>query len=103
MVWALSHGEVKTFLASQSPESPILRNAEGKSDDEIAAQNKDFKAFDGVTGFKIINKEPVTSDEVILTVYAFGINEAARFKLQRFGNDWKFAGPIKGDRVSVAR
>jgi RNA polymerase sigma factor (sigma-70 family) len=62
MVWALSHGEVKTFLASQSPESPILRNAEGKSDDEIAAQNKDFKAFDGVTGFKIINKEPVSAD-----------------------------------------
>jgi RNA polymerase sigma factor (sigma-70 family) len=103
MVWALSHGEVKTFLASQSPDSPKLKEAQGKSDEEIAAQNKDFKAFDGVTAFKIINREPVSDDEIILTVYAFGINEAARFKMQRFGNDWKFAGPIKGERPSVAR
>jgi len=103
MVWAMSHGQVKSFLASLSPESPVLRESQGKSDDEIAAQNKDFKEFDGVTAFKVINKEPVSNDEVILTVYAFGINESARFKMQRFGNDWKFAGPIKGDRVSVAR
>jgi hypothetical protein len=103
MVWAMSHGEVKTFLASLSPESPTLRESQGKSDDEIAAQNRDFKEFDGVTAFKIINKEPVSSDEVILTVYAFGINESARFKLQRFGNDWKFAGPIKGNPAAAAK
>jgi RNA polymerase sigma factor, sigma-70 family len=100
MVWAMTHGEVRTFLASLSPENAEFRNAQGKSDHEIAEHTKEFE---GVTAFKIINKEPVSDDEAILTIYAFGINESARFKFQRLGSDWKFVGPIKDDQAAAAK
>jgi len=98
MVWAMSHGEVKTFLASLSPDAQDLKDSQGKSEDEIAAK---IKEFGGVTAFKIIDNQPVSADEVILTVYAFGVNEAARFRFQRFGSDWKFAG--KGIHTAAAK
>jgi RNA polymerase sigma factor (sigma-70 family) len=100
MVWAMTHGEVKTFLAGLSPDNEEFKNAQGKSDHEIAEHSKEF---DGVTAFKIINKEPVSDDEAILTVYAFGINESARFKFQRLGSDWKFVGPVKGNPEAVVK
>jgi hypothetical protein len=98
MVWAMSHSDVKTFLASLSPDAPDLRDSQGKSEDEIAAK---IKEFGGVTAFKIIDNQPVSPDEVILTVYAFGVNESARFRFQRFGSDWKFAG--KGIHAAAAK
>jgi RNA polymerase sigma factor (sigma-70 family) len=98
MVWAMSHGDVKTFLASLSPDAPDLKDSQGKSEDEIAVK---IKEFGGVTAFKIIDNQPVSGDEVILTVYAFGVNESARFRFQRFGNDWKFAG--KGIHATAAK
>jgi small-conductance mechanosensitive channel len=98
MVWAMSHGEVKTFLASLSPDAQDLKDSQGKSEDEIAAK---IKEFGGVTAFKIIDNQPVSPEEVILTVYAFGVNESARFRFQRFGSDWKFAG--KGMHAAAAK
>lgn len=98
MVWAMSHGDVKTFLASLSPDAPDLKDSQGKSEDEIAAK---IKEFGGVTAFKIIDNQPVSADEVILTVYAFGVNESARFRFQRLGSDWKFAG--KGIHATAAK
>ena len=52
--------------------------------------------IEGVTAFKIIDKEMVSEDEAIITLYASGIEEAARFRLRREGADWKFDGPVKG-------
>jgi hypothetical protein len=98
MVWAMSHGDVKTFLASMSPDAPDLKDSQGKSEDEIAAK---IKEFGGVTAFKIIDNQSVSPDEAILTDYAFGVNESARFRFQRFGSDWKFAG--KGIHTAAAK
>jgi RNA polymerase sigma factor (sigma-70 family) len=100
MVWAMTHGDTKTFLASLSPGSPVFRDAQEKGDHEMAERNKEI---DGVTAFKVINKESVSDDETILTVYAFGIDHTAKFKFQRDGSDWKFAGPIKGDPTAAAK
>ena len=61
----------------------------------------DFKKFDDLTAFKIIKKEPVSDDEVIITVYGFGKTESAGFRLQRFGSNWKFASPVK-DNPAIA-
>ena len=95
-VWAMSHGDVKTFLSSLSPNAPEFREAQGKTEDEISA--KWAREFDPVTGFRIIDKEAVSNDEVILTVHARGIDDVGKFRVQRVGNDWKLAGPVKGDR-----
>jgi RNA polymerase sigma factor (sigma-70 family) len=99
MVWAMTHGDTKTFLASLSPGSPVFKDAQEKGDHEMAERNKEI---DGVTAFKIINKESVSDNEAVLTVYAFGIDHTAKFKFQRDGSDWKFAGPIKGDPAAAA-
>jgi hypothetical protein len=100
-VWAMSHGDVKTFLASLSPDAPELEKARGKTEDEIAAEWT--REFDRVTGFRIIDKEAVSNDEVILTVHARGIDDLGKFKVRRVGNDWKLAGPVKGDRNAAAK
>jgi RNA polymerase sigma factor (sigma-70 family) len=92
--WAMSQGDAKTLLASLAPETEELKNWQGKSEPEIAAKAK--AEMEKVTGFKIVNKEAISDDEVVLTIYADGIGESARFKLQRIGNEWKFAGPKKG-------
>jgi len=100
-VWAASHGQVKTFLAGLSPDAPEFKDAQGKTEDQIAARWTN--EFDRVSGFRIIGKEPVSNDEVILTIHAQGIDEYGKFKLQRIGSEWKFAGPVKGDRAAVEK
>lgn len=95
--WAMSQGDAKTFLASIAPNGQTFKDMEGKSESEIATSIKE-EIGNKMTGFKIIDKESVSDGEVILTVYADGINEVGRFKLQRVGNDWKIDGPVKGDK-----
>jgi RNA polymerase sigma factor (sigma-70 family) len=100
-VWARSQGDAKTYLASLSPQGQEFKKFENKSEEVIASELP--RDMDGVTGFKIVDKEMVSDDEAILTIFADGIKEGARFKLQRIGNDWKFAGPVKGSEESAKK
>lgn len=92
-IWAMSQGDAKTFLASLSPDGAEFKELVAKSENEIATRGK--AEFEKVTAFKIIDKEAISNDEVILTAFAYGINESARFRIQRAGNEWKVAGPAK--------
>ncbi len=56
--------------------------------------------LDHVTGFRIIDKEVVSDDQVIRAIFLEGTKEADRFKLQRVGNDWKLDGPF-GEKRST--
>ena len=94
-IWAMSQGDAKTFLASLSPDGREFKHSQGKSEDEIVSRGK--QEVEKVTAFKIIDKQVVSENEAILTIYASGINESTRFRLQRIGSDWKFAGPAKGE------
>jgi RNA polymerase sigma factor (sigma-70 family) len=91
--WAMSQGDVKAYRASLSPGGSEFKHAQGKSEEELAARAK--AEMEKVTAFKIIDKEAISDDEVLLAVYASGINESAKFRLQRIGNEWKMAGPVK--------
>jgi RNA polymerase sigma factor (sigma-70 family) len=97
-VWALSNGDVKTMLGSMAPAEleRVQRELADKSESEIAAK---FTAeFEKVKGFRILKKESLSEDEVILTLYVEGLepNEGTpRMKLQRVGGEWKTAGPYK--------
>jgi len=92
-IWAKNQGDTKTFLASLSPDGAEYRSVLATPEQEFAAKNREELA--GITGFKIIDKQVVSNDEVILTIYASGINHSTRLKLQRYGEDWKLAGPVK--------
>jgi len=96
-VWAMSKGDAKTILASLHPDGQDLKEAQGKSESDLAAENK--AEFEKVTGYKIVDKQTVSDSEVILTVYAQGENAMTKFRLQRVGNEWKVAGPVRGPQT----
>jgi RNA polymerase sigma factor (sigma-70 family) len=93
-VWARSQGDAKTYLASLAPNGSEFKKFANQPEESVAAELS--RDMDGVTAFKIVDKEMVSDDEVILTIFADGIKEGARFKLQRIGTDWKFVEPVKG-------
>jgi len=93
-VWAMNKGDAKTFLNSLSPEGENFKNVKDRTESDLAAENK--REMEKVTAYKILDKETVSDSEVILTVYAQGENHMTRFRMQRFGNEWRAAGPIKG-------
>jgi len=97
-VWALSNGEVKTLFASMTPDE-LSRSQDlwkDKTEEEIAANGK--AEFEKIKGFRILKKEALSDDEVVLTLYVDGLSPdepTPRMKLVRIGNEWKSAGPYK--------
>lgn len=97
-VWAMNKGDVKTVLASMAPAELERMQKEwtDRSEAEIAAK---FSAeFESVKGFRILKKEALSDDEVVLTLYVEGLNPnegTPRMKVQRVGNEWKVAGAHK--------
>jgi hypothetical protein len=89
----MRQGDARTYLASLSPEGREFRNLQGKSEAEMIESA--MREMEKVTAFKLLEMETVSDSEVVLTIYASGVNQAGRFKLQRFGNEWKFDGPMK--------
>jgi hypothetical protein len=93
LAWAMSKGDLRTMLASISPEegAKIAKDFEGKSESEIAAQ-----ATGEITGFRIIKKQAVSDDEVVLTLFGDGKEETVKLKFKRFGLEWKMSGEASG-------
>jgi hypothetical protein len=89
----MSKGDLKTMMASISPEegAKIGKDFEGKSESEIAAQ-----AVGEITGFRIIKKQAVSDDEVVLTLFGEGKEETVKLKFRRFGPEWKMSGEASG-------
>src|SRR5205814_2209728 len=74
--WAMSRGDATTILASMSRDGPDFKEMAAKSEEGLSTQMKE--EFAKVAAFKVIDKEIVSNDEVILNTYASGINELAR-------------------------
>jgi hypothetical protein len=91
----MNKGDAKTFLNSLSPEGENFKHVQDRSESEVAAENK--RELEKVTAYKIVDKETVSDNEVILTVFAQGESHLTKFRLQRIGTEWKLAGPIKGN------
>ena len=89
----MTQGDWKTFLASLAPDGAEHRDAAGKSEAQLAARAKG--EMEKVTAFKIIEKNTISDSEAILTVFASGIDDMAKFRLRRVGNEWKLDGPVK--------
>ncbi len=97
-VWALSQGDVKTMLASLAPDELARRQQrwQDKTEEEIGANTK--AEFEKIKGFRILKKEALSENEVVLTLFVDGLNPdegTPRMKLQRVGNEWKAAGPYE--------
>ena len=98
-VWAMSQANITMFLAGMVPDGAERRKWEGRSQEERLNGMK--VDTDKVTGFRIVDREVVSDDEVILAIYAQGLDETGKFRFRRLGNEWRLDGPAtlpKGGR-----
>jgi RNA polymerase sigma factor (sigma-70 family) len=95
LVWAMSKGDLKTMLASVSPEERVRMEKQfaGKSEEEIVATGA--TEMEKIKGFRILKNEPISEDEVILTIFGDGKDETTKIRVKRKGNEWKLAGRVK--------
>jgi hypothetical protein len=91
--WAMNQGDAKALLASLAPGGRESQKVQSTSEEQYLKKRQE--QFNQVTAFKIIDKEIVSRDETILTVFLDGTKEGDRYRLQRFGNDWRLDGPYR--------
>ena len=96
--WSMNQGDSAALLTSLAPGGRESQKVQSLSSDSYLKKRKE--QFDTVTAFKILDKELVSPDEAILTVYLDGAKQADRFRLQRFDNEWKLDGPYREDKTA---
>lgn len=89
-MWAVNNGDNETLLASVSP-SEHERLIRGHQ--IITA--KDRADYAQMTGYRIIDKQVMADDKVMLEIEIAPAAHTAKFLVQRFGGDWKFAGKME--------
>ena len=92
-MWAMSKGDLKTYLASMVPEEQarMAKEFAGKSEFDIAAQAS--RELEKIKAFRVLKKDILSDDQVVLTFFGEGKDETVKLKFQRSGNEWKIAGP----------
>jgi RNA polymerase sigma factor (sigma-70 family) len=85
-MWAVNNGETNTLLASVSPteQGRLERGREIISDEDRAS-------YEQMTGYRIVDKQIVSEEKVVLAVET-GQGPAAKFLMLRINGEWKFAG-----------
>lgn len=91
----MSQGDAKTYLAALAPDGGLFTEAQGKSEDQIVAQN--WRTVDGLTGYRIMDKTILSPDRVILTVLpetgtGQGPQRPGKLVILRVGDEWKVSG-----------
>jgi RNA polymerase sigma factor (sigma-70 family) len=94
-VWALSKGNAQTWLASLTPamQVEVRQRATGNDDNIISEEDK--RDFARITGYRILHRQVVSQDEVVLEVYAEGLKQTTKASIQRMDGEWKFGGKEK--------
>ena len=94
-VWAIGKGDGQAWLGSLTPamQWEVRQKAAGDDDKIIGDDTK--RDFALVTGYRILDKQVVSKDEVVLEVYAEGLNQTTKASFQRIGNEWKYGGKPK--------
>jgi hypothetical protein len=98
-VWAMSNGDPNSFLAALSPteRANMERQWQGKTEEQIGAESR--REMEKLTGFRILDRQVVSDDEVVLRVFAEGDEgDVRKMRMKRFGSDWKFDGVAKDRR-----
>ena len=92
--WAISQGDEDSYLESLSPELQ----------DEMEAELADGSFADvgplelaKATGFRIVDRESISDDEQIITIYVDGQAEETPLTVVRTEDGWKISGQDSGD------
>jgi hypothetical protein len=94
-IWSMKEGNPKTYLDSLSPEEQarMAKVWENKSEAEIAAKHQ--ADVSTISSFRILERQNVTDNEVLMNVYIEGVGRMEKVSMKRVGNDWKFGGFIR--------
>jgi TolA-binding protein len=91
-VWAMREGRPQTYLESLSPEEQTRMAAawQNKTEAEVAAKHQQDVA--AITGVRILERQTVSPEEVVLSVHVEGVERVEKVSMKRAGQDWKFGG-----------
>lgn len=95
MVWAVSQGDMKTFLAGVSPEGRAMLENEWENKTEAQIADEGRKEMENKTGYHIMDRKAVSNEEVELQMVMDGENHVEKISMKKYGNEWKFAGPAR--------
>jgi hypothetical protein len=95
VTWAISEGDEENYLASLTPElrdemMPELED--GNFEDVGPLQMSD------ATGYRILDRETVSDDERVITLYMDGKPDIVILQLVNTPDGWKIAGQGSGDQ-----
>jgi RNA polymerase sigma factor (sigma-70 family) len=97
-VWAISRGDALAWLNGLTPDLQMKTRQNAGDDDSKIIGSDDKRDFAQITGYRIIGKQVVSRQEVVLEIYAEGLNQTTKISFQRtfntrtFNDEWKYAG-----------
>lgn len=94
MAWAVNNGDAKTFMASLTPEmqNDFFKGFAGTETEFIDEGKKELSKF---TGFRILQRDVHSDNEVVLDVFMDGDDHSDKLLLKKIDGQWKFAGPAE--------
>jgi hypothetical protein len=94
-IWSMREGDPKTYFNSLTPEeqSRLAKQWENKPESEIAAKHQ--SDVSKITSMQILDRQPVSDDEMTMSVYIGGVDRTEKVRMQRSQGEWKFGGFIR--------
>jgi RNA polymerase sigma factor (sigma-70 family) len=100
MHWIMSQGDVRSAFAMHTPEGQENLKAQwgNRTEAEISTGIINDNDNKKVLGYRITKQEVISHDEVVVSIYQEGRNQEKKMRLQKIGNEWKYAGPPRMPR-----
>lgn len=94
-VWSMKEGNPKSYLESLAPDerSRMTKAWENQTEADIAAKHQ--ADVSGISGVRILERQNMTEDEVLMNVYIEGAGRMEKVSMKRVGTDWKFGGFVR--------
>jgi hypothetical protein len=87
--WAISEGDEESYMASLSPD--LRDEMQSELADGIFEDTGPLE-MSNATGFRIVDRDSVSDDEVIVTIYVDGEGTDVPLRLVKTADGWKVAG-----------
>jgi hypothetical protein len=94
-IWSMREGDPKTYFNSLTPEEQarLAKQWENRPENEIAAKHQ--SDVSKITSMQILDRQPVSEDEMTMSVYIGGVDRTEKVRMQRVDGEWKFGGYIR--------
>ena len=94
-IYSMQQGNPKQYFESLTPDEQLRMTKvwEGKSQEEIAAKHQGDTSK--ITGMKVMDRQDISPDEVVMSVYIQGVDRMEKVSMKRSGQDWKFGGYLR--------